>query len=241
MIHNHNSEHKYGFLTKARCRDGKNFDHMKISSAPWNRFRYTLYAPFYDFFAGIYKNSRKKSIESLEIKPGDKVLIVGAGTGLDLEYLPVGCKIFATDITPAMLKRSVARNRKLNLDVQAVVMDGQALGFADNSMDKVILHLILAVIPDPIACIKETERVLKPGGKVAVYDKFAQKGMKCLWFLRFVNVFSNFLITDLTRDFETMLSSTNLKVVSDQAADFKGFFRRIKLVKSSGLSVSKSL
>jgi len=140
-----------------------------------------------------------------------------------------------------MLKRSVTRNRRLNLDVQAVVMDGQALGFADNSMDKVILHLILAVIPDPIACIKETERVLKPGGKVAVYDKFAQKGMKCLWFLRFVNVFSNFLITDLTRDFETMLSSTNLKVVSDQAADFKGFFRRIKLVKSSGLSVSKSL
>jgi len=197
----------------------------------WNRLRYTLYAPFYDFFARIYMNSRKNSIVSLNVKPGEKVLIVGAGTGLDLEFLPAGCEIYATDITPRMVKRIAERNRRLKLNVQVAVMDGQILGFADNYFDKVILHLILAVIPDPIACLKESERVVKQGGRLAVYDKFVRKGRKASWLRKFINVFANFLMTDIARDFGSILSNTGLKVVYDEPADFWGNFRLIQLEK----------
>ncbi|HSV87043.1 MAG TPA: class I SAM-dependent methyltransferase [Bacteroidales bacterium] len=204
---------------------------MKINTNAWNRFRYTLYAPFYDFFACFYNDSRKNSIESLEIKPGDKILIVGAGTGLDLKFLPSGCEIYATDITPTVVRRIARRNKKLNLNLQAIVMDGQALEFTDNTFEKIILHLILAVIPDPVACLKESERVLKPGGQIVVYDKFVPKGKKVSLLRWLLNLFAKVLFTDLTRDFESIVKQTTLKVISDKDADFNGNFRLIKLIK----------
>ena len=148
---------------------------MRINTNTWNRIRYTLYTPGYDLIAQYFKDSRRKSIESLEIKSGDKVLIIGAGTGLDLEFLPKDCDIIATDITPSMIYRIKRRNRTLNRNVQAMVMDGQSLGFPDTSFDFVILHLILAVIPDPIACIKESERNLN------IYSSFILNNPYFCW------------------------------------------------------------
>jgi len=204
---------------------------MRINTNRWNKIRYTLYTPGYDLIARHFKDSRKKSIDSLDIKSGDKVLIIGAGTGLDLEFLPKDCEIIATDITPSMIDRIKKRNIILSRNVHAMVMDGQSLGFFDNSFDFIILHLILAVIPDSIACIKESERVLKLGGQIAVYDKFVRKEMKLTVIRRFANVLTNFLFTDITRDFESIVTKTGLTVLSDIDADFNGNFRLIKLTK----------
>lgn len=204
---------------------------MRINTNKWNKIRYTLYAPGYDLIARFFKESRKRSVESLQIVKGDKVLIVGAGIGLDLELLPMDCEIVAIDITPSMIERLKKRSKTLNCQVQALVMDGQALGFADKSFDKIILHLILAVIPDPIACIKESERVLKQGGQIAVFDKFLPKNSKISRIRRFTNLLTNFAFTDITRDFESILNKTELTLLADNDADFNGNFRLIKLIK----------
>jgi phosphatidylethanolamine/phosphatidyl-N-methylethanolamine N-methyltransferase len=204
---------------------------VKINTHTWNKLRYTLYTPGYDSIARYFKDSRKKSIDSLEVKAGDKVLIIGAGTGLDLEFLPDNCEIFATDITHSMINRIKKRNETLNRNVQAIQMDGQALEFTDNAFDKIILHLILAVIPDPIACINESERVLKKGGVIVVFDKFVRKGEKVSLIRRVANVLTNFLFTDITRDFESIVNNSGLTVLSDKDADFNGNFRLIKLEK----------
>ena len=165
---------------------------MKINTNRWNRIRYTLYTPGYDLAARVFDLSRKRSIDSLQVASGDKVLIVGAGTGLDLEYLPENCQITATDLTPSMVERIKKRNLTTKLDVTAMVMDGQQLAFPDESFDKGILHLILAVIPDPCACIREVSRVLKKGGTVVVFDKFVPRGRKASLTRRFFNLFANF-------------------------------------------------
>jgi len=205
---------------------------MKINTNRWNKIRYTLYAPGYDLVARYFRDSRKKSIESLEVKTGDKVLIVGAGTGLDLEFLPIDCEIIATDITPSMIEKIKDRNKTLNKQVQSVIMDGQALDFVDNSFDKIILHLILAVIPDPVACINESERVLKHGGQIVIFDKFVHKDKKVKPLRRFANIFTNFLFSDITRDFESIAGSSGLTVLTDKDADFNGNFRLIKMMKN---------
>lgn len=105
------------------------------------------------------------------MQAGESVLLVGAGTGLDLKYIPQNVAVTATDITPAMLGvlQLRARHRKL---LQVQQMDGQKLLYPNASFDAVVLHLILAVIPDPIACLREVERILKPNGRVVVFDKF---------------------------------------------------------------------
>ncbi len=195
----------------------------------WNRFRYTLYAPGYDLAARIFSKSRCKSIMELGISPGDEVLIVGAGTGLDLEFITADCHITATDITPAMISRTLKKNTLYRRNLTALVMDGQQLNLPDKSVDKIILHLILAVIPDPVACLKECERVLKPGGRVTVFDKFVPSGRGLSFRRKLVNPLFSLLFSDITRRFETIVAETNLITESDLDADYNGNFRIIRL------------
>ncbi len=204
---------------------------MGINTNWWNKIRYTFYAPGYDLIARYFKDSRRNSISALNIKSGDRVLIVGAGTGLDLEFLPHDCEIIATDITPSMIAKVKKRNTTLNKNVEAKVMDGQALSFEDSSFDFIILHLILAVVPNPELCIKESERVLKQGGQIAVFDKFVHKNKAVSLMRRMVNFFTNFLATDITRDLESIVGKTKLEIITDVPADFNGHFRMAKLIK----------
>lgn len=204
---------------------------MGVNTNTWNKIRYTFYTPIYDLIGKRFNQSRKLSIDSLDIKKGDKILIIGAGTGLDLEYLPSDCEVVATDITPTMVARITRRAAHENQSVNAMVMDGQALLFPADTFDKIILHLILAVIPDPVACIQESERVLKPGGEIVVFDKFLRKDAPISIRRKALNVITNLLFSDITREFETIINNTNLNKVSDKPANFNGFFRLIKLVK----------
>jgi len=202
-----------------------------ISTNRWNKIRYTIYAPGYDILGKIFSGSRDKSIRALDIQKGDHVLIVGAGTGLDLEFITEDCRITATDITPVMIARTLKRNFIFNRNLSALVMDGQQLNFKDNSFDKIILHLILAVIPDPVACLKECERVLKPGGCIAIFDKFVPRGHSLSLLRKVLNPFTNFLFSNITRNAESIVKNTNLLTMSDIKADFNGNFRIIKLRK----------
>ena len=204
---------------------------MKINTNYWNKLRYTLYTPVYDSVGKIFSSSRSKAISQLDIKVGERVLLVGAGTGLDLEFVPKGALVTATDLTPSMVEKIKKRNQKLNLNLEAMTMDGQNLAFADNYFDKIILHLIIAVIPDPVACLREAERVLKPGGKISVFDKFVPTHRKISFRRKLLSPLANLLFSDITRSFETIISKTGLRKLSDTVANFKGNFRIILIEK----------
>lgn len=78
-------------------------------------------------------------------------------------------------VTPAMVQCTAARAVQLNQDVGVAVMNGQQIALADDAFDAVLLHLILAVIPDPVACAREAARVLRPDGRVAIFDRVEVK------------------------------------------------------------------
>ena len=122
---------------------------MPVNTNWWNRARYTLYAPVYDVVVRRLHRGRRRALALLDVQPGERVLIVGCGTGLDLELLPSSCPVTAVDLTPAMVEKTRARAAALGLAVDARVMDASRLEFADGSFDCVLLHLILAVVPDP--------------------------------------------------------------------------------------------
>jgi phosphatidylethanolamine/phosphatidyl-N-methylethanolamine N-methyltransferase len=145
---------------------------MTITPAQWNRWRYTAYAPFYDTLVRPFQEARRRAIEQLALQAGEQVLIIGAGTGLDLLFLPATIAVTAIDITPAMVKRTADRGRGFGRGLNTAVMNAEALGFPSATFDCVLLHLILAVVPDPVACAREAARVLKIGGRVSVFDKF---------------------------------------------------------------------
>jgi phosphatidylethanolamine/phosphatidyl-N-methylethanolamine N-methyltransferase len=63
---------------------------MKMSNR-WNRFIYHLWAPVYDAaLEGLFRPGRARALASLALQPGERVLLVGVGTGADLAYLPPG-------------------------------------------------------------------------------------------------------------------------------------------------------
>ncbi len=204
---------------------------MPINTNKWNKIRYTFYTPIYDMLASILNRSRKKIIESLEIKEGSKILIIGAGTGLDLDFIPAHCQVTATDITPSMIKKIKQKYGSEKWALQALVMDGQQLDFQNEQFDYVFLHLILAVIPDPYACIGEAERVLKSGGTISVFDKFITDGHKVSGFRKLANFFTNLLFSDITRSSSKIIATTHLQIINETPADFNGIFKIIKLKK----------
>jgi ubiquinone/menaquinone biosynthesis C-methylase UbiE len=155
------------------------------------------------------------------------VLIVGAGTGLDLPHLPSSVQVTATDLTPGMVKRISRRADALHLSVDARVMDGQALTFASESFDCVILHLIVAVIPDPHACMQETARVLRPGGRVAIFDKFLRDGRNPSRLRQFLNIGANAFFSDLNRRAEDVFAEVPLRIVHREPALMGGMFQII--------------
>lgn len=201
---------------------------MAVNTNRWNRLRYTLFAPMYDAIATFHKQ-RRRSVDLLNLQPGESVLILGAGTGADLPYIPPGVNITAIDITPAMVDRTRQRAAQLGRPVAAHVMDGQHLDFPDASFNAVILHLILAVIPDPVACIREVERVLKPGGSAVIFDKFVPDRETPSPGRRLLNLLTNLLFTDITRQLGPILAHTRLHVEVQEGAALGQVFQTTRV------------
>ena len=191
----------------------------------WNRLRYTVYAPVYDHVAG-FAAQRRRSVELLAPVSGERVLIAGAGTGGDLPYLPAGVRVTAIDLTPAMVRRARGRAEALGLEIDAHVMDAQALELPASSFDAVILHLILAVASDPREILRETARVLVPNGRAVVFDKFAADAGPLSLGRRLANLVSKPLATDVTRRrLGPLVEESGLELVHREDAGFGGFFQ----------------
>jgi len=192
---------------------------------------YRFIAPFYDAFLdrAIAADIRRRSLSTLAQQARGRVLLGGAGTGLDFPHLPPQHDYTALDLTAAMLARS--RDRAHGLNMAWVQGDSMALPFASASFDYVVLHLILAVVPQPQRCLAEAARVLKPGGRIFLFDKFLRHGERA-WLRRALSPLAGQLATRLDVVFEEVLTTVpEISVLSDQPVLARGWFRLIELRK----------
>lgn len=198
----------------------------------WNRLRYTVWAPVYDAIARAagFDNARRVSIERLRLSRGDRVLLVGAGTGLDLEFLPADVHVTAIDVTPAMLTQLERRAAASGRPVTTRIMDARQLAFPDSSFDAVVMHLILAVMPQPERGLREAVRVLKRGGRIAVFDKFLRDEERPSVKRRLLNAVAKPLFSDLNRRLGSLIAGTALVVEHDEPVAFGETYRIATLI-----------
>jgi len=197
-----------------------------------NLAAYRLWAPVYDATVNrFFISGRRRALEVLALQPGEKVLIVGVGTGADFPYLPAGVEATGIDLSPEMLAKARNKLPACRATVELIQGDAQALLVPENSCDAAILNLILSVIPDGHACLQSALRALKPGGRLVIFDKFQPDNEKVTPFRRFINIFSTLLGTDITRRFGDVLAGCTSKVLLDEPSLLGGMYRVILLRK----------
>lgn len=202
---------------------------MKMTNG-WNQFIYCLWAPIYDATVGhFFLPGRKQTIECLNLQPGERVLLVGVGTGADLPLLPQGVQAVGVDLSADMLAKA---RQKLPLPGREVTLlqgDAQQLWVEDAAFDAVIFNLILSVIPDGAACLRENLRALKPGGRAVVFDKFLPDAGRLTAGRRLLNLGSTLFGTDITRRFGDLARGVAMRVVHDEPSLLHGTYRVILL------------
>jgi phosphatidylethanolamine/phosphatidyl-N-methylethanolamine N-methyltransferase len=188
-----------------------------VSTNAWYRVRYTFQAPLYDRIVA-FPVERKHSIDLLNLRPAEQLLIVGAGTGADLPFVPAATRVLAVDLTAAMLARA---RRHARPGVRFEIMDAHALDLPDNSVDAAVLHMVLEVVRYPVRCLCEVARVLRPGGRLAVFDKFIPDGQPLSPIHRAGLHLLNLVFTSTNRSMEDILRSAGapLVVEHDEAAE----------------------
>jgi len=199
-----------------------------FNTTTWNRIRYGLYAPVYDLVADrVFREPRRTALAQVAWRPGMRVLLVGAGTGLDLPWLPRDIVLSATDLSPAMVRRLAQRADSLDREVEATAMDAERLTYPDDHFDVVVMHLILAVMPDPAQGLAEAHRVLKPDGQLCVMDKFQRDERPAGPLRRGLNALTSAIATDITRQARPLLEANGFTVEQDTPVMMGRLFRAL--------------
>ena len=135
---------------------------------------YDKLAKVYDLIFGpTLHPGRLQAIERMDIQPGERVLEVGVGTGINLSLYPADCQVTGIDFSSSMLEK--ARERVARKDIRRVrllQMDAADLKFADDSFDIVYAPYLISVVPDPVQVAQEMRRVCRPGGRIIFLNHF---------------------------------------------------------------------
>ena len=199
----------------------------------WNRFLFTAYAPLFNVVEPFFRSPRRKAIGLLALKPGDRVLVLGCGTGLDLEFFPSAVEVEAVDLAPAMVWRTARRAKRLGTQARVRVMSAQALDFEPQSFDAVVLHLVLTMFADPQAVMAEVARVLKPQGKASLLDHFLGEAQRPSRLRQALNWVAYPFFYDLNLPLGPLLEAGGMEVLHKEEILVPGTFW-IYLVQKTG-------
>ncbi len=161
---------------------------------------YDKIAKFYDFFTSlVYKKARKKLIESLEIKEGNRILVIACGTGQNFkliqEKIGKNGEIIALDYSKGMLKIAQKRIKKNNWkNIKLLNMDARNLSvqYLENNkiepnFDILIGELAFSVIPEWKNIMNVGTSLLKESGKIGLLDWYRKNND---WLTKIIDYFA---------------------------------------------------
>lgn len=111
------------------------------------------------------------------LSPTSRILDFGAGTGLLTERLaPYVGEIFAVDISPSMIDQLKEKAPQLPCRIETLRQDLTKGPLPDLSVDGVVSTMTLHHIADPLALLRRLQRLIRPGGFLALCDVDTEDG-----------------------------------------------------------------
>jgi ubiquinone/menaquinone biosynthesis C-methylase UbiE len=129
-----------------------------------------------------------------------KILFMAVGTGLDIACFPPGQDITGIDISPKMLARAEPRVVAYPGQMTVRVMDVHEMDFPDASFDQVYTSCTFCSVPDPVKGLTALRRVLKPGGKIAMFEHTGSRIFPFNAMLNIMNPIARGLGPEINRD-----------------------------------------
>ncbi len=188
----------------------------------------------YDWTYGpTLHTGRVQAIKRMAIKPGERVLEVGVGTGINALLYPRDCSVTGIDLTSSMLDKARDRVAREGIEnMRLLEMDAADLKFADDTFDIVYAPYVISVVPDPIAVVREMRRVCRPGGRVIILNHFRSTNRAWAWLDRTISPFTVHIGFKSDLDLGAFLTQTDLKPISIEKVNFPRIWSLITCIKN---------
>jgi len=193
---------------------------------------YEKLAHVYDFaFGPALHAGRIRAVERMGLQPGHTVLEVGVGTGINVPLYPRSCSITGIDLSDSMLEHARRLSEELH-NVRLLEMDAADLRFADDSFDIVYAPYVISVVPDPLAVVREMQRVCRPGGKIIILNHFLSPNRLLAWLERAISPFTIHIGFKSDLDLPALIAQAELKPVSIEKINFPRIWSLVTCIKA---------
>jgi phosphatidylethanolamine/phosphatidyl-N-methylethanolamine N-methyltransferase len=193
---------------------------------------YEKLASIYDFaFGPALHAGRIRAVQRMSIASGESVLEVGVGTGINVPLYPADCSVTGIDLSSSMLEKARRRIWGRMSNVRLLQMDAADLKFVDNSFDIVYAPYVISVVPDPLAAVREMERVCRPGGKIVILNHFLSTNRVLAWFERSISPFTVHIGFKSDLDLGALIAQAELRPVSIEKINFPRIWSLVTCLK----------
>ena len=175
---------------------------------------FTLRTPawLYDLKESAGARRRAFAQRVLFANMGEQVLFVAAGSGLNFANFPPHRNIVAIDVNVEMLRRAEARSRSYEGTMELMEADVQKLPFQDASFDTVATASTFCSVPNPGQGLSELYRVLKPGGRLLMFEHVRSRNTLIAFEQDMMNLAMRFLGSDVNRNTVGAVRATDFVV-----------------------------